>query len=120
MATSGEIFGRERGATTGRCHVIEAAMSRDPNERPTAVALGEQLQRLGLAHGFAVDEMALQAESGPQNRPVPAGRRGRGQSADAVRGEVGNLPLELTSFVGRRTQVSEVNNVLASCTDRER
>ncbi|PPI99697.1 protein kinase [Nocardia nova] len=38
----------------------------------------------------------------------------RAPSADASATCVGNLPFELTSFVGRRTQVSEVGNLLAT------
>ncbi|MEU6191462.1 protein kinase [Nocardia sp. NPDC047038] len=110
---------RESGFPEDLSAVIEAAMSRDLHERPTAAVLGEQLQRVQLAHGFGVEQMALRAERpGKQkaDRMTVEAERRRGRSrlsGSLSRRAVGNLPLDLTSFVGRRTQVSEVKNVLA-------
>ncbi len=109
---------RERGIPEDVCGVIEAAMSRDPGERPTAVALGEQLQQVQRAHGFEVDEMALRAGSGAEQAmptsPVTAGWASvPGSSGVGLRDAGGNLPLELTSFVNRRREVSEVKNLLS-------
>ncbi|MEV6320836.1 protein kinase [Nocardia sp. NPDC051787] len=109
---------RESGLPEDLSAVIEAAMSRDPHERPTAAVLGEQLQRVQLAHGFGVEQMALPREFAAEQKAdrvtVQVGRRGRSRLSDSVSGKaVGNLPLELTSFVGRRTEVLEVKNVLA-------
>ncbi|MEV5840227.1 protein kinase [Nocardia sp. NPDC052112] len=108
---------RESGFPEDVSAVIVSAMSRDPRERPTAEVLGEQLQQVQRAHGFAVDEMALRGEpSAGQISPapaVPAVRNGyTGAGTDSGAG-IGNLPLELTSFVGRRTQVSEVKRLVA-------
>ena len=36
----------------------KTAMSRDPHDRPTPLALGEELQQIQARHGFPVDEMA--------------------------------------------------------------
>ncbi|MFI7669996.1 protein kinase [Nocardia sp. NPDC049526] len=94
---------RERGIPEDVCAVIEAAMSREPQDRPTAVALGEQLRQVERNHGFAVDEMALRAEPRAEHASV----------VTSARSAVPNLPLELTSFVDRRTQVAEVKNLLA-------
>ncbi|WP_330230399.1 protein kinase [Nocardia sp. NBC_00508] len=108
---------RERGIPEGVSTVIEATMSRDPRERPTAAVLGEQLQRVQLAHDFVVDKMALRAEPGAEQAPPASAdsvvqRSVLDRGGDRLRDGLGNLPLELTSFVGRRTQVSEVKNLL--------
>ncbi|WP_040829875.1 protein kinase domain-containing protein [Nocardia jiangxiensis] len=96
---------RKSGVPDDMCIVIEAAMSRDPQSRPTAVELGRQLQQVQRNHGFVVDQMALRGEPGTTHQSavtsVPLGT------------VVGNLPLELTSFVDRRSQVAEVKNLLA-------
>ncbi|WP_431952248.1 protein kinase domain-containing protein [Nocardia lijiangensis] len=97
---------RERGIPGDLCAVIESAMSRDPRDRPTAAALGEQLRQVERNHGFAVDEMALRTELGAERASVAT-------SAQAPESGAGNLPLELTSFVDRRIQVAEVKNLLA-------
>ncbi|MEV5834462.1 protein kinase [Nocardia sp. NPDC052112] len=97
---------RKNGTPDDVCTVIEAAMSRDPRERPTAAELGRQLQQVEHNHGFAVDEMALRGAAGVE--PVSAVT-----SVSMVGNSVGNLPFELTSFVDRRTQVADVKNLLA-------
>ncbi|WP_433667073.1 protein kinase domain-containing protein [Nocardia sp. CA-136227] len=97
---------RESGIPDDLSAVIEAAMARDPQDRPTAVELGRRLQEIEREHGFAVDTMALPAEPG-------AARPSAVSSMPAVGNGIGNLPLELTSFVGRRIQVTEVKNLLA-------
>ncbi|MFE3795575.1 protein kinase [Nocardia tengchongensis] len=97
--------------------VIEAAMSRDPRDRPTAAALGERLRRIQLERGFAVDDMAVREEPGSESelfavpeRPVPQGVPRI--HSEALHEGTGNLPLELSTFVDRRTQLSEVANLL--------
>ncbi|WP_063047437.1 protein kinase domain-containing protein [Nocardia pseudovaccinii] len=97
---------RERGIPDDVCAVLEAAMSREPRDRPTAAVLGEQLRQVARNHGFAADEMALQAEPGAEHAAVVT-------SVPAAWDRTGNLPLELTSFVDRRIQVAEVKNLLA-------
>jgi non-specific serine/threonine protein kinase len=90
--------------------VVQRAMSRDADERPSAVALGEELQRLQDRYGFPVTEMALVGE--PHAR---AERPARRAAARARAGRtVGNIPLELTSFVGRRGELSDVKQLLSS------
>jgi non-specific serine/threonine protein kinase len=96
---------RETGIPDDIAAVVERAMSRDPNDRPSAASLGEEIQRLQRRHGFTVDEMLL--------RPEPeAGRPEARVIASSARRPLGNLPLELTSFVGRRTELSEVKTLL--------
>ncbi|WP_280188716.1 MULTISPECIES: protein kinase domain-containing protein [Nocardia] len=105
---------REQGIPDDVCAVIEAAMSREPRDRPTAAALGEQVRQLERDHGFAVDEMALPTEPGAPAASAAVIRNSvRGRGVDGLGVGVGNVPLELTSFVGRRIQVSEVKNALS-------
>jgi non-specific serine/threonine protein kinase len=95
---------RETGIPDDISDLVERAMSPDPNDRPSAASLGEEIQRLQRRHGFTVDEMLLhpEPEAGrPEARVVAAG----------ARRPLGNLPLELTSFVGRRTDLSEVKSL---------
>lgn len=98
---------RKTGIPDDISDLVERAMSRDPGDRPSATSLGEELQRLQRRHGFTVDEMLLQPTpeaDRPQARVVAAG----------ARRSLGNLPLELTSFVGRRTELAEVKRLLTA------
>ena len=92
--------------------VISRSMSRSPDQRPaTASDLGEQLRQLQGNHGLVVDEMALYTTPKTQDSDrvsVPEGRRRAPGSSPT-----GNLPLELTSFVGRRHELTEARNLLA-------
>lgn len=98
--------------------VLEAAMSRDPRDRPTAAALGDQLRRIQLERGFPVDDMAVRDEPGAESESLTGSEMIASQGvprlhSDGLHDGTGNLPLELTSFVDRRTQLSEVVNLLA-------
>jgi non-specific serine/threonine protein kinase len=95
---------RETGVPDDISDLVERAMSPEPNDRPSAASLGEEFQRLQRRHGFTVDEMLL--------RPEPeVGRPEARVVATGARRPLGNLPLELTSFVGRRTELSEVKRL---------
>lgn len=115
---------RETGIDEDVCALIESAMSRSPDDRPTAAALGEKIRGLQLDHGFGVDEMALHAGTeddhlqgrfsvplGLPSTEPPAGdhRTPRHASPDVP---AGNLALELTSFVGRRAELTETQHLL--------
>ncbi|UZG60361.1 protein kinase domain-containing protein [Rhodococcus opacus] len=115
---------RERGTDDDVSAAIERAMAANPQDRPSPTELGDELRRIQLRNGFPVDEMALQAERGAQPRehhpapPLsePAGRATFGQrrsTSPAVRGAKGNLPVELTSFVGRRSELSDTKAMMA-------
>ncbi|WP_067679474.1 protein kinase domain-containing protein [Nocardia miyunensis] len=104
--------------------VIEHAMARAPNERPSPAALGEQLQHLQGKRGQPVGEMAVQAEAGaePQDSavvpviPLDSDRSPAPEHARFV-SSVGAKPflrVELTSFVGRRTELTEAKHLLTS------
>ncbi|WAM19168.1 protein kinase domain-containing protein [Rhodococcus sp. JS3073] len=104
---------REHGIPEDVSAVIARAMSREPGQRPaTAAAFGEKLRALQRDHGFPVDEMALHTAPGAASddaQPVS----GRVRSTDpSSRNATGNLPLELTSFVGRRHELTEAKNLL--------
>lgn len=95
---------RADGIADDVCAVIEAAMSHDPAERPTAAELGERLRQVQRHHGFRVDSMPLPAPADADS-PTP-------ETSGHIDGRSGNLPGELTSFVGRRSQVAEARKLL--------
>ncbi|MGV9949648.1 protein kinase domain-containing protein [Rhodococcus aetherivorans] len=127
---------REHGIPDDVADTVARAMARTPEQRPaTAADLGEALRALQRHHGFPVDEMALRAageadavevgadaEAGGEAEagadlaagdpgPGPSGRRR--SPVPAPPGATGGLPLELTSFVGRRHELTEAKNLLA-------
>lgn len=87
------------------CALIEAAMAHDPHSRPTAGEFGERLEVMARDAGLMADRMALQyapdEPAHPRSSPAPAS------------GTV-DLPLELTSFVGRRLEVAKVKSLVAA------
>lgn len=88
--------------------VVEKAMARDPHDRPSAGALGEELQRVQARHGFPVVEMALQGEAGTDRPPQ------RESASVGSHRTLSNLPMELTSFVGRRTELAELKTLFTT------
>ncbi|MGW4773488.1 protein kinase domain-containing protein [Nocardia sp. NPDC004278] len=112
---------REHSIDEDLAQVIEAAMSRSPEQRPSAAALGQQLQQLQAGRGLPVDEMAVRTEAGAEQQattPVPlttdhSPTRGPDPLGLSVSGK-GSIPHELTSFVGRRTDLAEAKRLLAS------
>jgi non-specific serine/threonine protein kinase len=99
---------RDGGVPDDVAAVVEMAMARDPHERPSVVQLCAEIQRVQARHGFPVDEMALRSEP-RADRPAPqaTGAGGTGRT-------LGNIPLELTSFVGRHSELSEVKRALSA------
>ncbi|MCS4255947.1 non-specific serine/threonine protein kinase [Rhodococcus erythropolis] len=99
--------------------VIAQAMSREPGQRPAAAAdFGDQLRGLQRGYGFPVDEMALrtEADAGPDekiNGGDAADHGWRRPTAPSTLDATGSLPLELTSFVGRRRELTETKNLVA-------
>ncbi|WP_067904668.1 protein kinase domain-containing protein [Nocardia vaccinii] len=112
---------REHGIDEDLAQVIEHAMGRSPEQRPSAAALGEQLQQLQARRGLPVDEMAVRAEAGAEHKaatPVPLATdyspaRGPNPLGPPVSTR-GAIPHELTSFVGRRTDLTQAKRLLAS------
>jgi len=102
---------REHGIPDDVAAAISHAMSRSPNQRPaTAADFGEELRRIQLDHGYPVDEIALRTGPDAREQPTSHGARSMGPPPRVA---TGNLPLELTSFVGRRHELTEVRNLLS-------
>ncbi|MBV9088910.1 MAG: protein kinase [Mycobacteriaceae bacterium] len=99
---------RDNGIPEDVAAAVEQAMSRDPHDRPSVRAFGEQLQHLQRIHGFPVDQMALRpdSETEPTAQP-PTATTDRGSTR-------GNLPLELTSFVGRDADLDRLKTMVGS------
>jgi predicted ATPase len=99
---------RESGVTDDVAAIVETAMARDPHDRPSVVELCAQIQSVQARHGLPVNEMALRSErhaDQPARQATTHGGTGR---------TLGNIPLELTSFVGRHRELAEVQNALSS------
>lgn len=102
---------RDSGIPEELSAVIELAMSHNPSERPTAIELGEQLRRVQSDLGLPVDAMPLQPGSEQQ---VDTATPRAGLRRTSGRRDTGFLPLELTSFVGRRRQLARLENLLSA------
>ncbi|GAA4475047.1 hypothetical protein GCM10023094_11790 [Rhodococcus olei] len=135
---------REKGVPDDVSAVVERAMATDPGDRPSAADLGDELRKIQRRHGFLVDQMALRPEVGAPARhrdPVHAadhsadstprgsapsgeddrqqlvsGRRPTNETSGVIhlRGPAGKLPLELTSFIGRRHELTEAKRLLST------
>ncbi|QSE89351.1 protein kinase [Rhodococcus pseudokoreensis] len=115
---------REQGIPDEVSEVIERAMAADPEIRPpTAAAFGDELRRIQNVYGFPVDEMALSGDAGAAGHdldlastaPQPAeSRPAHRTSSPAARASVGDLPLALTNFVGRRNELAEAKSMLSA------
>jgi non-specific serine/threonine protein kinase len=95
---------RKTGIPDDVAVLIERAMARDPAARPSATELGDALRHIQSERGVPVDDMALRSDA----QRLPADSHGR------RRRTVGNLPEQLTPFVGRRRELGEVRNMLTS------
>jgi non-specific serine/threonine protein kinase len=101
---------REHGLPDDLCGVIERAMSRTSTERQlSAQALGHELRSIEIHRNLPTAELAshVEFETGHQVLTGPSQR-----TLDALSRE-GNLPLELTSFIGRRRELAETRSLLA-------
>ncbi|AII07799.1 protein kinase domain-containing protein [Rhodococcus opacus] len=101
---------RVHGISEDVSAIVERAMSAEPGVRPSAVELGRQLRESQRHHGFPVDEMAMHAEPAA----VQGGASVRHSWSPADSGRTGGLPLELTSFVDRRTELADATNLLST------
>ena len=66
---------RAAGSPTTSPPSSKTAMSRDPHDRPSPLALGDELQQVQARHGFPVDEMATRHRRRNPIDPVRAGNR---------------------------------------------
>ncbi|MGW5113317.1 protein kinase domain-containing protein [Nocardia sp. NPDC004123] len=105
---------RDSGIPDDVSALVAAAMSRDRHQRPSAAALGATIRQVQQRHRLRLGEVTLQGavdlEPGNQKPPVSQHMKARVLG----RGGAGNLPLELTSFIGRRTEVAEVKGLLSA------
>jgi non-specific serine/threonine protein kinase len=92
---------RDSGIPADVSAVVEKAMSRDAGERPSAADLGEELGHVA-ARGLAATQIPPRS-SQPLTRAVDFGPR-----------RPGNLPLELTGFIGRVAELAEVKRLLSA------
>jgi serine/threonine-protein kinase PknK len=99
---------RENGISGDVAAVIEKAMSRDPRDRPSPLVLGEEIQQAQTRHGFPQNEMATGTEGELDRRARQA------TAAVGARRTLSNIPLELTSFIGRRAELAEVKDLLTT------
>jgi non-specific serine/threonine protein kinase len=99
---------RDSGISDDVAAAVELAMSRDPEDRPSPLALGGRLQQIQSRQGFPVDEMATRTE-GELDRPVR-----QATASVGARRTLSNIPLELTSFIGRRAELAEVKDLLTT------
>ncbi|KXF51357.1 protein kinase [Rhodococcus sp. SC4] len=112
---------RDHGIDDDVSAAIERAMDAEPHGRPSPADLGDELRRIQLRNGFPVDEMALHADPGaprdppapPRPRPAERATFGQRRPTPAIRGAKGNLPVELTSFVGRRSELTDTKAMMA-------
>lgn len=92
--------------------LVARMMNRDAGERPDAAAVRSSIEQVDPGGGVSPEEGFRQPQrssrgtqkSGPVRLSLMAGGRG----------SAGNLPLELTTFVDRRTELAEVKNLLAT------
>ena len=89
--------------------VLNAATSHDPSQRPSALQLGEQLQRVQANHGLHVDELVLHDEF---RRPVNVSSAPRTSPTSAP--AAGYLPAPVSGFVGRGGELADVVRLVAS------
>jgi non-specific serine/threonine protein kinase len=92
---------RDSGIPADVSAVVEKAMSRDAWERPSAADLGEELGHVAT-RALAVTQIPPPS-SQPHTRAVDFGPR-----------RPGNLPLELTGFIGRLAELAEVTRLLSA------
>jgi non-specific serine/threonine protein kinase len=92
--------------------LVARMMSRDVDERPDAAALRSSIEQ---THQGRMSATGGGARQPPQAPRVP--ERGEVVRLSLVaggRGSEGNLPLELNTFVDRRTELAEVKSLLAT------
>lgn len=110
---------RDHGIPDDVSAIIEQAMAADPRNRPaTAAELGNALRGLQRDHGFPVDELPIPSEPNDDSAPDPAlfarpAALHTQLAVPSVRSAEGNLPIELTSFVGRRRELAQVKAKLS-------
>ncbi|MBC2642603.1 MULTISPECIES: protein kinase domain-containing protein [unclassified Rhodococcus (in: high G+C Gram-positive bacteria)] len=102
---------REHGVPDDVAAVIEQAMSAVPEDRhPSALALRDALREIQGRRGEPADDVALHTRPPAEQEPMSRGQF-HPSALDRARG---NLPLDLSSFVGRRHEINEAKSLLVS------
>ena len=105
---------RDGGIPDDVAALVESAMNRDPQARPSAAELGEAIREVQRGHGYQVGAMALHGQAdiafGPHSDPAPKSEPSEPFPVRAT----GELPLELTSFIDRRAEIAEIGSLLSS------
>jgi len=111
---------RDTGIPDDLCTVIEQAMAADPRARPASAAeVGDRLRRVQAAHRLPVDHMFIHPSRGVRPPHSPAGQpEPSPEAADRAvatvppSAPVKALPHDLTSFVGRRTELAQARKLI--------
>ncbi|MEV4128823.1 protein kinase [Nocardia sp. NPDC049707] len=106
---------REGGIPSDLAAVVESAMNQDPRQRPSAAGLGELIRQVHRDHGYQVGAMALHGKPATARGlrdHIPPVREPTRPSTAGSRGSTGELPDELTTFVDRRAETSQIKNLL--------
>ncbi|MFE7423678.1 protein kinase [Rhodococcus sp. NPDC057529] len=116
---------------------IEQSMARDPADRPTTAAVfGDELRSIEQHHNYRIDDMAIPPNGTSTHRNEPLIRELTGLRTERASiphqttglalktglhslippgtQNLGHIPLELTSFVGRRRELAAAKNLLSS------
>ncbi|MFE5790393.1 protein kinase domain-containing protein [Rhodococcus erythropolis] len=116
---------REDGIPDDVSRAIEHAMSPNPQDRPSAAEFGDELRAIQRHRGLHIDEMALHVaaihgEASERSDPTES-PRSRSEMIEPAKASTrspkargGNLPVMLTSFVGRRKEVTDARRLLSS------
>jgi len=95
--------------------LVARTMSRNAGDRPSAKELGEVIGRIRRRDRAATGPMGLRTAR-PVRHPAstPEANGVRSRRVVFEQGSEGNLPLELTTFIDRRTETTEIKNMLSS------
>ena len=105
----------ERNIADDVSTAVQHAMNTSASDRCSMIDLGQALQQVQLNHGFSVDEMALYVRPDEKRptKPKPPTPPTYDDIGELPKGRSGgNLPVELTSFVGRRREILSIKRCL--------
>ncbi|WP_433565658.1 protein kinase domain-containing protein [Nocardia sp. CA-151230] len=97
---------REHGIPADVCAIVESAMHRDPQQRPSAAELRAAIGQVQQRRGNPVGGPALRADPAAARERQMMHKAGPRTAADD------SLPTGLTSFVGRHAELTELKNLL--------
>jgi non-specific serine/threonine protein kinase len=98
---------REHDISDDVAAIVERTMSREPGDRPSALAVGQEMQDLQARHGLIVDTMALWSAE-------PHDQMAKRRVKETTRGSVMNVPAQLGRVVGRRAELAQLRHLLST------